>query len=173
VEELTQSEDDDLRGVAFCGIYCDGCFLHAGKIADLARDLRKELRAARFEKSAKALSNVPFLKVFEGYPTCYEVLGALVKVRCKQTCREGGGPPHCKIRNCCRNKGIDGCWQCDDFQKCEKLEILCKGHGDAHIRNLNALKRKGVSAFISGKPLWYSKPRAHRKAKGTDDGKLD
>jgi hypothetical protein len=48
-----QSEDDDLKGVAFCGIYCDGCFLHAGKIADLARNLRKELRAARFDKSAK------------------------------------------------------------------------------------------------------------------------
>jgi hypothetical protein len=45
------------------------------------------------------------------------------------------------------------------------LQVLCKGYGDAHIRNLNALKRKGVSALISGKPLWYSKPRAHRKQK--------
>jgi hypothetical protein len=167
------SEKDNLKGVAFCGIYCDNCFLHAGKIADLARDLRKELRAAKFDKSAEALSEVPFFKVFKGYPACYEVLGALVKVRCKRTCRGGGGPPHCKIRICCRNKGIDGCWQCQDFQKCEKLEVLCKGHGDAHIKNLNTLRRKGVSAFISGKPLWYSKPKAQNKTKGVDEGKLD
>jgi len=168
-----QSEDDDLEGVAFCGIYCDGCFLHAGKIADLARGLRRELRAARFDRAAEALSEVPFLKAFKGYPACDEVLGALVKVRCKRTCREGGGPQHCDIRICCRNKGIDGCWQCEDFRKCQKLEVLCKGHGDAHIRNLNTLKRKGVSAFISGKPLWYSKPKVQRKAKGLDEGKLD
>ena len=103
-----QSEDDDLEGVAFCGIYCDGCFLHAGKIADLARGLRRELRAARFDRAAEALSEVPFLKAFKGYPACDEVLGALVKVRCKRTCREGGGPQHCDIRICCRNKGIDG-----------------------------------------------------------------
>ena len=168
-----QSEDDDLEGVAFCGIYCDGCFLHAGKIADLARGLRRELRAARFDRAAEALSEVPFLKAFKGYPACDEVLGALVKVRCKRTCREGGGPQHCDIRICCRNKGIDGCWQCEDFRNCQKLEVLCKGHGDAHIRNLNTLKRKGVSAFISGKPLWYSKPKVQRKAKGLDEGKLD
>jgi Protein of unknown function (DUF3795) len=168
-----QSEDDDLEGVAFCGIYCDGCFLHAGKIANLARDLRRELRAARFDRAAEALSEVPFLKAFKGYPACDEVLGALVKVRCKRTCREGGGPQHCDIRICCQNKGIDGCWQCEDFRKCQKLEVLCKGHGDAHIRNLNTLKRKGVSAFISGKPLWYSKPKVQRKAKGLDEAKLD
>ena len=41
--------------VAYCGLYCGDCFGYKGKIADLARDLRKELRAAKFAKIAEAL----------------------------------------------------------------------------------------------------------------------
>lgn len=28
------------RLIAYCGLFCGGCFSHTGKIADLARDLR-------------------------------------------------------------------------------------------------------------------------------------
>ncbi|MGA9100288.1 MAG: DUF3795 domain-containing protein [Methanotrichaceae archaeon] len=154
-----QKQDEDIESIAYCGLYCGNCFIHAGKVADLARDLRKELREVRFDKSVEALSKTPFFDVFKGYPACYEVLGALVKLRCKLTCRNGGGPPNCEIRNCCRKKGIDGCWQCAEFQRCQKLEFLSVGHGDAHLKNLRTLNRKGVSAFLSGGPLWYSKPK--------------
>jgi hypothetical protein len=165
-----QDRENDIEGIAYCGLYCGDCFIHAGKVADLAKDLRKELREASFDKSAKALSEISFFDVFKGYPTCYDVLGAFVKLRCKLTCRQGGGPPHCKIRNCCRKKGIDGCWQCDDFQSCQKLEFLSKGHGDAHLKNLRILNRKGVSAFLSGRPLWYSKPKVQNaRQKRPDD----
>lgn len=149
---------DELDLVAYCGLYCNDCFAHQGKIADLARDLRKELRQSRFEKTAEALSEISFFRVFENYPVCYEVLGAMVKFRCKKTCRTGGGPPHCKIRNCCIKKGIDGCWLCVEFEICEKLKFLEKGHGDGHIKNLRKLNKKGVDEFISGKRYWYSKP---------------
>jgi len=42
--------------VAYCCLYCGDCFGYKGKIADLARDLRKELRAAKFAKIAEALA---------------------------------------------------------------------------------------------------------------------
>ena len=93
------NKDKNLDGIGYCGLYCGSCFIHEGKIADLARDLRKELREARFDKSAEALSEVAFFKVFKGYPTCYDVLGAMVKFRCRHTCRNGGSNPQCKIRN--------------------------------------------------------------------------
>ena len=44
-------EDKDL--VAYCGLYCGECFSYRGKVADLARDLRKELRQTRFDKVAE------------------------------------------------------------------------------------------------------------------------
>ncbi len=68
--------------IAYCGLYCGECFNYTGAIADLARDLRKELRNFRFDKTAGALSEISFFKDFEDYETCYKVLGAMVKLRC-------------------------------------------------------------------------------------------
>ena len=146
------AEEKDL--LAYCGLYCGDCFGYKGKIADLARDLRKELRQAKIARTAEALSEVPFFAVFKDYPQCYEVLGAMVKFRCRKTCRGGGGPPFCKMRQCCQKKGIDGCWQCDEFETCEKLDFLKQVHGDAHLKNLRLIKKQGIEQFVAGKRYW-------------------
>ena len=146
------SEEEDL--VAYCGIYCGDCFAHKGKIADLARDLRKELRQAKFAKTAEILSANSFFEVFKNYQQCYDVLGALVKFRCRKACRGGGGPPFCKMRICCQRKGVEGCWQCDEFETCENLDFLKPLHGDANLKNLRILKKTGVDNFIKGKRYW-------------------
>ena len=119
----------------------------------MARDLRKELRQARFDKLAEG---IPF-KEFRQYKECYEVLGAMVKLRCKSACNGGGGNPFCKIRKCCQKKEIEGCWECDEFKACEKLDFLKVNHGDAHIKNLRIIKKKGIDEFLKGKKYWYSK----------------
>ena len=104
----------DSNLTTYCGLYCGDCHGHTGTIANLARDLRKELRRCKYDKFAAA---VPF-KVFEHYNECYEVLGAMVKFRCKKACHGGGGPPFCKIRACCQKNGYEGCWECDGFEDC-------------------------------------------------------
>ena len=143
--------------VAYCGLFCNECFSHTGKIADLARDLRKELRQTRFDKTAESLSTLSFFKVFKEYPSCYDVLGAMVKLRCKNACRNGGGNPFCAIRKCCVKKGFEGCWQCDEFEDCSKMDFLKANHGDAHLKNLRKIRRKGKEEFLKGKKYWYSK----------------
>lgn len=142
------TEDKDL--IAYCGLYCGDCFGHEGRIADLARDLRKELRQAKFEKFAEA---VPF-KEFKHYKECYEVLGAMVKFRCKRTCKGGGGPPFCKVRKCCQKNGFEGCWECDDFETCTKGDFLKPVHGEATTKNLRKLKKQGITKFLDGKKYW-------------------
>jgi hypothetical protein len=156
------AEDKDL--IAYCGIYCGDCFIGQGKVADLARDLRKELRAYHFEKMAKSFSKVPFFAELKDYPQCYDVLGALVKLRCNKTCREGGGPPFCEMRKCCRQKGIDGCWECEEFETCDKLDFLKANHGDANVKNLRKLKKAGVEGFLKGEKYWYSAPAREKNA---------
>ena len=146
------SDETDL--VAYCGLYCGDCPGCKGKVADLARDLRKELRAAKFDRMAAAMSNVPFFAALKSYPQCYEVLGAMVKLRCNKACRGGGGPPFCKMRKCCQEKGFEGCWACDDFETCKLLDFLMPVHGDAHIANLRRIRRSGVQAFVEGKREW-------------------
>ena len=145
--------------VAYCGLYCGDCIGHRQKAADLARDLRKELRETKFEKTAEYLATIPFFTVYKNYKKCYEVLGALVKMRCKRACRGGGGPPFCKIRKCCQKREFEGCWECDEFETCEKLDFLKPNHGDAHLKNLRRIKKKGVDEFLKGKRDWYNKPK--------------
>lgn len=145
--------------IAYCGLYCGECPNHTGKIADLARDLRKELRSVRFDKTAESLSELSFFNMFKDYDTCYAVLGGMVRLRCNHGCRGGGGNPFCKIRKCCQKKGIEGCWLCDEFTTCEKLEELRANHGVAHIKNLRSIKRNGIDGFLGGKKYWYVKPK--------------
>jgi hypothetical protein len=149
--------------VAYCGLDCENCFGHTGVIADLARDLRKELRAVKFEKFAEFMSQYPFAGAYRDYDKCYAVLGMMVKFRCSRLCRDGGGPPFCKMRKCCIKKGFAGCWECPDFETCEKLDFLRPVHGDAHLLNLRLLKKKGVENFRKGKKHWY-----HPEKRGGD-----
>ena len=150
---------ENIELISFCGLYCGECPNHTGKIADLARDLRKELRRVRFDKTAEVLSEMSFFGMFKEYEQCYEVLGGMVKLRCKQACRGGGGNPYCKIRKCCQRRELEGCWLCDEFTTCEKLDVLVANHGIAHIKNLRSIQRNGIDGFLEGKKHWYVKPK--------------
>jgi len=143
---------DDKNLIAYCGLYCGDCINYKGEVADLARDLRKKLRAAKFSRVSRGLSK--FFKEFEDYNQCYEVLGAMVRLRCKKTCRDAGGPPSCKIRSCCQKKNIQGCWECEEFETCEKLDFLKPVHEDAHLKNLEKIKKQGTNKFLEGKRYW-------------------
>ncbi len=81
----------------------------------------------------------------------------MVKLRCRNVCRNGGGNPFCAIRKCCERKEYDGCWECEDYKDCKKMDFLKENHGDAHIKNLLKIKGKGTTEFIKGKRLMYSK----------------
>ena len=138
--------------IAYCGLHCGDCLSYKGEIADMARDLRKKLRETKFKRHAAGLTK--YFKDFAEYERCYTVLGAMVRLRCRRACRDGGGNPYCKIRACCRKKGIRGCWECGLFETCAKLVFLEDVHADAHLKNLRKLKRQGVEAFLSGKRYW-------------------
>ena len=142
--------DNDKELIAYCGLYCGDCFGYQGKIAELSKDLRKELRAAKFNR---LVSGIPF-KEFKYYKEAYAVMGALVRLKCKNACRGGGGNPFCAIRKCCIKKGYDGCWQCENFEICKKVADMETAHAGACVKNLKRLKRSGVEAFISGKRDW-------------------
>jgi hypothetical protein len=158
MEETNMGEENE-HLITYCGLYCGDCFGRKGTIPDLARDLRKELRDAHFDKTAESLADVPFFKEYKHYKECYDVLGAMVRFRCHKVCKDGGGPPFCKIRKCCQKKGIDGCWECVEFEACEKLDFIAESHGDAPLNNLRNLKKKGPKEFVCGKRQWYAPPK--------------
>jgi hypothetical protein len=143
-------EDESM--IACCGLYCGDCTNHKGEVADLARDLRKKLREAKFDRTAQALA--PVFKEFASYDQCYDTLGAMVRMRCPRACRNGGGNPGCPIRKCATEKGIDGCWECGGRESCGKFAFLETVHGNACQKNLRRLAKNGKAAFVEGKRDW-------------------
>ncbi len=153
----------DTNLIAYCGLYCGDCHGFNGRIPDLARDLREELRKAKYEKFAAFASGFSFGKDFKNYEECYKVLGAMVGFRCKKGCRNGGGNPFCKIRKCAQKKGLEGCWLCETFENCKNLDFLVPVHGDAQKKNLRNIKKNGKDAFVEGETLWYSPSKPSKK----------
>lgn len=139
--------NENENAIAYCGLYCANCFNHKGEIADMARDLRKKLRQEKFDQKAPGLSK--YFKGLTDYAVCYEVLGAMVRLRCSRNCREGGGNPGCKIRLCCKKKNVTGCWECTEFESCNKLDFLKPIHQDEHLINLRKIKKHGTKVFVS------------------------
>lgn len=142
--------EDHVGLTGYCGLYCGDCAFGKGTIPDLARDLRKELREARFDKIAEV---IPF-KEFKQYQQCYEVLGALVKMRCKG-CRTSSRSKFCNIAKCAIKKGYVGCWDCEGFAGCKKLEFLEPVHGEGHLKNLRKISKVGVDEWAKGKRCYY------------------
>jgi hypothetical protein len=136
--------------VAYCGMYCGECPAYTQSIANLAGNLRQELRRNKCEKIAPALARIPAFKAFRHYQKAYDLLGAMMKFRCGKPCRSGGGDAQCKIRKCAKQKSLAGCWECDDFAACKKLKSLVE-FGDVdktYLKKLRKLKRIGPAAFV-------------------------
>jgi hypothetical protein len=137
--------------IGYCGLYCGDCAAYTQTVANLTKDLRRELRRHKFGQAAASLAKMPAFKAFKHYDKGYELLGAMMKIRCQNPCREGGWSPGCKIKKCALEKSFAGCWQCDDFEDCKKLKVLEEGNDFTHLKNLRKLKRIGPAAFIKAK----------------------
>ena len=141
--------------ISYCGLYCGDCFIRVRKIADLAKQLSNELKECKFEKHAKGLSRlIKEFKPLSHYEKFYKALCSLEGLRCEKSCKQRGGTTSCKVRECCINKGIDGCWLCDEFECCEKLAWLKPVNGDANLKNLRKIRKEGIQKFLKGKKYW-------------------
>lgn len=96
-------------------------------------ELNEELKNKNFKQNADHFAEMPFFKVFKNYDSFVEVLKTLEGLTC-EGCRGRGGPQFCEIRKCCNEKEIRGCWECNEFEKCEKLNFLNATHGDALLK---------------------------------------
>ncbi len=126
----------DLGLVAYCGLNCVECFVYEKTVSEAAKALRRQMRA---EKLKDAWKDIPFLGEYEPFKKSLDGLAAL---RCTKVCRDGGGNPWCKIRKCCQKKGFDGCWDCDDFETCNKLV-------ERYTVNIRKIKKLGIDGFVA------------------------
>ncbi|MEN6406447.1 MAG: DUF3795 domain-containing protein [Thermoguttaceae bacterium] len=148
--------NDDAAEIAYCGLYCGDCIIrnrHMGKLAD---QLLQAIATPAFAKLAAGLPklNSEIFKSLENHEDCRQVLAAVRHLDCIMPCRSGGGTSGCRIRECCRQKGMNGCWECAEFEWCQTLAWLNPVHQGTNVANLRILRHNGIGEFLAGKKLW-------------------
>ena len=141
---------------AYCGLYCGDCIRFRSMAAVLSIDLLEELDRTRFGEYAKVKSHVnPEL---EYYDEAVKVLETIVSLQCSRPCRIGGGCPtfSCEIMKCCLEKGLEGCWQCNEFENCDKFDFLKCYHGDNPVRNLRAIRESGPDGWLEHRQSFFA-----------------
>lgn len=115
--------EDILDDLAPCGLSCRKCFANSGgHIATLSTQLQERLGS--FDVYAERSS--AFLPAFEEYPSFKGLLAYLAQGQC-EGCRRGTCLyPNCGVTTCYQDKGVDFCFQCDEFP-CERTNF------DAHL----------------------------------------
>jgi len=63
-------------------------------------------------------------------------------------CRTGGGNGHCAQRQCCKDRRLEGCWQCASFP-CDKEYLASDEWRGLCIACVQAIQAHGVDAFVS------------------------
>ena len=111
--------DDILKTLAPCGLNCSKCQAYSeGEIKKHAAELKRLLGS--FDRYAERFSN--FLPVFKKYPAVKELLNQFSEANCKG-CRQGDCKyPNCGVASCYKQKGVDFCFQCDEFP-CDKTNF--------------------------------------------------
>ena len=135
--------EEILHHLAPCGLSCRKCFAHIqGDIAMHSKELHRLL--GNFDVYAERFSE--FLPVFILYAPFKKMLEHLAAPDCKG-CREDTCKyPNCGVAGCSKEKGVDFCFQCDEFP-CEKTNF------DPHLQKRwismnNRMKEIGVEAYF-------------------------
>jgi hypothetical protein len=137
--------------LAYCGLYCGDCAGHSGDISEAARSLLDVLERYRFERTAASL----FKNEIPDYAGFREALEFVSGLTCPARCRQREDPACC-IAKCAIGKRLAGCYECDDFRRCEKLAGLEELHGDSCVRNIESIRKMGPEVWVAeGRRLWF------------------
>ena len=135
-------QSEIVERLAPCGLDCRRCYGYSGgSIKENSTQLLESLSG--LEKVAGMLEGV--IPAFKGYPQFKEMLEFLAGGSCPG-CRQGGSKfPLCSARTCFKEKGVDFCFQCDQYP-CDRNRYhppLRKKWLD----NNNRMKEIGIEAF--------------------------
>jgi len=137
------NDKEILEVLAPCGLNCTKCMAFArGDIKKNAGELKRLLGS--FDNYALRFSR--FAPVFENYPSFKKLLDYFAQAGCKG-CRNGDCVyPNCGVASCYKQKGVDFCFQCDEFP-CEKTNFD-PNLKERWIKMNRRMKEKGGEAYF-------------------------
>lgn len=147
---------------AFCGLYCGDCIRFQSKAASLASELLKALdeegyKAYAASKTGGDPAQIKGVAAFSCYEKSLDLLEALAEGQCNTPCRLGGDgcSDHCPVKECCQERGVAGCWECTDFEKCPKADFLQPVSGTHPKENVRIIKEKGLDGWSALRCKFY------------------
>jgi len=146
---------EEILLTAYCGLYCGDCIRYRMTAAALARDLSGELANIGFDQYARITKkSVSSLGQLDGV---LQFLNDLAQLQCMVACREGGDgcAGTCEVKTCAIAKGLKGCWDCEEFEACTRLDFLKPMHGEGPRINLKQIKEKGINDWARRRASCY------------------
>jgi hypothetical protein len=132
-----------LNILAPCGLNCKKCMANADGDIKRHSTALKELLGS-FDNYARRFSK--FWPVFENYPQFKNLLDYFTQGNCSG-CRKGDCRyPNCGVASCYRQKGVDFCFQCNEFP-CEKTNFD-PNLKESWLKMNHRMKEKGVEAYF-------------------------
>ncbi|UCH32243.1 MAG: DUF3795 domain-containing protein [Candidatus Bathyarchaeota archaeon] len=131
---------DESSLVGYCGLYCGACAIYQQMIRKRGTQLLEVLDAYQLGEIAKEAKE--WDPNLAHYPQFEDVLQSLMKMfgECP-SCLEGGGPPVCVIRGCCKESGFSTCAECDKMP-CDKVQPQVQGYR-GHLAMLHRIQEIG------------------------------
>jgi hypothetical protein len=138
--------NDVKKLVTYCGGFCGACAIYKGRIAAMvAQDLMEIIKFAEFADWVPKFEKIDFNfdDFLEGLKyLCDEKAGPY----CRAPCKEGGGAP-CKIKLCAKEKGIEICFDCEDFP-CGHFSWLLEKYPEK-LEECKRYKKLGLEEWIN------------------------
>lgn len=131
--------------IAPCGLCCETCFAHVnGDIRKYSIKLKERL--GNFHVNAKRFKTLLGDPIFEKYADFKEMLDYFASENCKG-CRKEQCKifKNCGVRPCHQEKGIDFCYQCEEFP-CDRTNFDESLYKDWVAIN-EMIREKGIEAY--------------------------
>ncbi len=137
--------------VAYCGLFCGECAISKGIIGKKSRELLDQLENPDLQNRLKEMPDgmaIDFDKISDSNDIA-NVLDALSTFNCEHVCKDEKDATECIIKDCCKKKGLEGCWQCDLFEGCDTLGWLRPVNGEVPFDNIRQIRAVGMEAFLA------------------------
>lgn len=136
----------------YCGLWCGDCVPAQQELYAAARRLQALMEQYHF--AAYAASKAAQVPAFVRFAEFEQTLAAILREECTLPCVEGpcsqaNCGPGCPIRVCVLDKGLAGCWECQEHEQCERLLAMVPRHPDL-MYSLRMIAEHGVDDW----PAW-------------------
>lgn len=135
--------EEILEKLAPCGLSCEKCFANSEGDVRKSSTKLKELLGS-FTSYAERFSS--FIPVLKNYSAFEELLNFFAQANC-DSCRKGTCiHPNCGVIGCYQKKGVDFCFQCDEFP-CNKTNFAPE-HRNRWVQTNNRMREVGVILYF-------------------------